>query len=197
MKTIFRVIYRQPLLGVIIFIAIGVWVWGMANRNRQNKYVQRFFSGVNGLFFLVGCGIILYSTVLGRTPGKVEICLIPFYTLYLAHEQPEMYRSMLMNILLFVPYGMSMPYILPKSFNRRIVSTVLSAIVLSLAIEVVQYVFRIGWTEIDDVICNTLGTTVGCFSYLISVIPQKPRNTMVEANSTSDKSCEGNSIWEE
>ena len=37
----------------------------------------------------------------------------------------------------------------------------LTAVLLSAVIEAVQYVFNLGWCEIDDVICNVLGAAIG------------------------------------
>ena len=65
----------------------------------------------------------------------------------------------------------------------------------SVIIEVIQYVLHIGRAEIDDVICNTFGATVGCFSYLVSVISKTTKNTTIKTNSKSEKLCEENKLW--
>ena len=54
----------------------------------------------------------------------------------------------LMNILFFIPYG---PW---KDNWKRVFVTVL---VLAAFIEVAQFIFKLGWREVDDVISNTLG----------------------------------------
>ena len=49
--------------------------------------------------------IILYATILNRTPGNYELILTPFAALSAARQQPELYRAMLMNVFLFFPLG--------------------------------------------------------------------------------------------
>ena len=46
--------------------------------------------------------------------------LMPFVGLIEAQTQPEMYRSMLMNVFLFVPFGLSMPHILPEKTPSKV-----------------------------------------------------------------------------
>ena len=52
--------------------------------------------------------IILYATILNRTPGNYELILTPFAALSAARQQPELYRAMLMNVFLFFPLGLTL-----------------------------------------------------------------------------------------
>lgn len=61
----------------------------------------------------------------------------------------------LLNILLFIPYGLLFPR---KDNWERVFAT---AMVLSLLIELSQFIFNLGWCEVDDVISNTLGAMIG------------------------------------
>ena len=61
----------------------------------------------------------------------------------------------LLNILFFIPYGLLFPW---KDNWKRVFVT---ALVLSLLIELSQYIFNLGWCEVDDVISNTLGAMIG------------------------------------
>ncbi len=71
-----------------------------------------------------------------------------------------------MNTLLFVPFGITLPYTLSKHYKKQnIVITVLSACVFSIVIEFTQYYFSIGRCETDDVIFNTLGAFIGASGY--------------------------------
>ncbi|WP_286954165.1 MULTISPECIES: VanZ family protein [Corynebacterium] len=79
------------------------------------------------------------------------------------------------NLLLFLPFGataLAVGKTLGKAARpsiRRLAFGVRGAVflgfLLSLAIEVSQYVFAIGYSDIDDVIFNTLGTAVGAGIY--------------------------------
>lgn len=61
----------------------------------------------------------------------------------------------LMNILFFIPYGLLFPW---NDDWKRVFVT---ALVLSVFIELSQFIFNLGWCEVDDVISNTLGAMIG------------------------------------
>lgn len=63
------------------------------------------------------------------------------------------------NILLFLPIGYMVSMLADRHF--RFLKTLLSGLLLSLAIESTQLIFRIGWFDIDDLIHNTFGTLTG------------------------------------
>jgi glycopeptide antibiotics resistance protein len=75
---------------------------------------------------------------------------------------------MLMNVFLFFPLGLTLPYALPEKWNRKGLLTIFLAQVFSIGIELAQYHFHLGRAETDDVICNTLGCVIGTLSYVIS-----------------------------
>ena len=58
------------------------------------------------------------------------------------------------NILVFIPFGALFP-------GKRWKWLVLTAVLFSTTIEIVQYALNLGWCEIDDVICNVLGVAIG------------------------------------
>ena len=89
-------------------------------------------------------------------------------------EIPGIYRSMQLNIILFMPFGMSLSFILPEKLRLKPLVTVCIALMISVTIEVCQYIFNIGMSEVDDVIMNTLGAAIGTLSYLlVSLILKK------------------------
>ena len=114
---------------------------------------------------------ILYGTVLERQPdGQSSLVLLPFHSFLEAQEEPEVYRSMLMNALLFLPLGLTLPFALPERVRRKILITILFAAVFSLAIEITQLILRMGRCETDDVLMNTFGAALGTLSYQINVL---------------------------
>lgn len=60
----------------------------------------------------------------------------------------------LLNILFFIPYGLLFPW---KDNWKRVFVT---ALVLSVFIELSQFIFNLGWCEVDDVNSNTLGVVI-------------------------------------
>lgn len=130
--------------------------------------------------------IILYATILNRTPGNYELILTPFATFTAAQQQPELYREMLMNVFLFFPLGLTLSNALPRKWHRwlRIILTTLIGCILSAGIEYAQYRYALGLAETDDVICNTLGAFIGSTSLLIAHAIEKHRERVRHTNMT-------------
>ena len=157
MDKIFLRIYAQPLYLVVaeIIFLIILWTWF---KNRYGKLL--WWKLFNLVVFVIVVLAILYSTVYSRTENFQAPVFIPFHSFYQAKTEPEIYRSMLMNIFLFEPIGLSLPNILPKKAHPVAV-TIIIAMLLSVFVEAAQYYFCLGRCEIDDVIMNTLGAAIG------------------------------------
>ena len=69
-------------------------------------------------------------------------------------------EGIILNILLFVPFG----YLVPSLFPR-LRHVVLLAFCVSLIIEVLQLVTRLGYADVDDLINNTIGAAIGTLIY--------------------------------
>jgi glycopeptide antibiotics resistance protein len=73
-------------------------------------------------------------------------------------EAKHFFINLLGNILLFIPF----PFVLVIVFNKKQPAYILlSAFLLSLFIEVMQFIFKSGVADADDVLLNTLGATIG------------------------------------
>jgi glycopeptide antibiotics resistance protein len=66
--------------------------------------------------------------------------------------------NILGNIAAFIPYGLLLPVVL--KFNK-IRLMLLHSFSLSLLIEVIQMIFRVGSFDVDDILLNTLGGFLG------------------------------------
>ena len=130
--------------------------------------------------------IILYATILTRTPEIPEVILTPLATFIAARQQPELYREMLMNIFLFFPLGLTLSNALPRRWHRwgRIALATLVGCILSAGIEYAQYRCALGLAETDDVICNTLGAFLGAVSLLVAHAIEKYRERAWHTNMT-------------
>ena len=69
------------------------------------------------------------------------------------------------NIALFFPLGACLVVMGQNSRHVRFGrgGTILLAMALSLGIETTQYVFSLGFSDVDDVVFNTLGASLGAF----------------------------------
>lgn len=89
---------------------------------------------------------ILTQTVIGRMVQSEPIFRGLFWEI-----QNGMWNDIRLNIILFIPLG----------FLIGGWKGLLMGFVLSCGIETVQFYGRLGYCEIDDVINNTIGTSVG------------------------------------
>ena len=140
----------------------------------------------NTVLACVAAFIILYATILTRTPGVPAVILTPFASLTAARVQPELYREMLMNVFLLFPLGLTLSNALPRKWHRwgKIALTTLAGCILSAGIEYAQYRYALGMAEVDDVICNTLGAFLGSTSLLIAHAIEKHKERAWHTNMT-------------
>ncbi len=79
-------------------------------------------------------------------------------------RDPRILRGIILNILLFVPYG----YLLSSLFTRlHGWQVVMTGFLFSLLIEMAQLITRLGYADVDDLINNTIGTAVGCLLHSV------------------------------
>lgn len=161
-------------------IVVSTVLWGFL-RGRSRKWQT-----VNAWLCVLTVAVILYATILTRTPSDYKPILTPFATFTAALQQPELYREMLMNVFLFFPLGLTLSNALPRKRHRwlRIILTTLVGCALSAGIEYAQHRYALGMAEVDDVICNTLGTFVGSTSLLVAHAIEKSRERVRHTNMT-------------
>lgn len=112
----FWFIYHLPLEVVAGAIAVSAPAWALAmwvaGLCPFVKRQPKILFGINLLLADISLGGIIALTLF-RTSGASDECiLMPFHAFIEAQEQVEMYRSMLMNVALFVPFGLTLPFTL-------------------------------------------------------------------------------------
>ena len=160
--SVFISFYVQPIIKSLIEVFAFYIIWVLLLLPDRKTIVKI----KNVILCLISIGLIICLTLVNRLESN-EISLIPFISFVYAQSEPEYYRTMLMNVFLFIPLGMGLPFVLPSRMNRKILIAVLVGALLSLLIEIVQYIFCIGRCETDDVIMNTIGTFIGTTSFWI------------------------------
>ena len=168
MGNIFHNIYAAKISTILIAIPVLLLVWSVIG---AAFYKQMRIIGA--VLVVVAVCAIMYVTVFSRNESGAGAYFVPFSSFERAKIQPEMYRSMLMNVFLFVPLGLSMPYVFGGGIAKRILLTILIGFLLSVTVEAIQYFGHLGMAETDDVICNTLGSAIGSCAYLLSLLWRK------------------------
>lgn len=114
--------------------------------------------------FLLYLAILLKITVFRSGFGGHGLCsgtivLVPFVELFGKTLQTSFLRFIYLfvgNLIWFVPFGAILPLL-----TQRRTSTILLGFFLSLCIEILQFIFGTGVSEVEDLILNTLGTAIG------------------------------------
>ena len=125
--------------------------------------------------FVVYCSLMLWL-LFGR-PGYVagipylqqlKVNLIPFRTLklffrLLSHYRPQLVQAAVINlagnVIMFLPLGLFLPLIAPKL--RKLQRTLLCAVLIIIAVEILQLLTLVGSCDVDDLILNLAGSTAG------------------------------------
>lgn len=81
--------------------------------------------------------------------------------------RPTDWMNIVLNILLFVPFGFFFP-LWSKKLDKFYI-TVPAGFLLTLVIEFLQYILKLGVFEWDDILNNTIGTLLGYCALQISV----------------------------
>ena len=152
----------------------------MAKKNRKVN-TQPFWR----FLFVVYCGVMLWL-LFGRSQGWTEgilyrqmllnnINLTPLLTIhnynYVVQQGPEhpyfthCVINLLGNVLLFVPAGWLLPKVFP--FQRNFFRFFVTCTGLILLVETVQLFTLLGSFDIDDLILNLAGMTIGFIVYHI------------------------------
>lgn len=114
--------------------------------------------------------MILWITVLGREPQLGSRFIYPpFHTMVTIWRDiwhMGIRSNFLGNMVMFVPIGILLPIVLEK---HKWYWTVGAGLSFSCTIEIMQLVLSRGCFDPDDMILNTLGTTIGYGFYRILI----------------------------
>ena len=117
---------------------------------------QKVLKAIKWVCLISYASIIIYLTVVRRSPKLRRIKLQPFWSYELLHDM-EYRLQIYLNIFLFLPLGFLVPY----TTGKKLLKTMFFGFLLSTLIEVAQYIFGRGLCEFDDVFDNTVGTLIG------------------------------------
>lgn len=141
------------LLIIILLIGLVLFV-----RNEGSiKGIRHTFSLllIEYLFAIYGATVLFRTTTTDR-----EYNFQPFWS-YINDEvksDVSLYSENLMNVVVFIPVGLLAGVAFLEMAWKKVLVIGLG---LSVGIEVMQYVFKKGFSEVDDVMHNTLGCAIG------------------------------------
>ena len=93
--------------------------------------------------------------------------VVLFYFLFFSEEMGRTYseRAYHYNLIAFMPFGSFLPIYSKRC--RNVWMTVLYSFELSLLVELLQLVFKVGSFDVDDLFLNTIGGLLGYLVYKV------------------------------
>lgn len=148
---------------IILLMMLLTWMNGNKSINRKKKDIKKEIIKKYFLFytFYVYCFILISITILSREPGSRRSVDLHLFSTFSNNLWENIFP--VENLLLFIPLG----YLLPLLWKRlnNVIATMLSGLLFSVMVEVIQYLTQRGYFQTDDIIINLLGTVIGYLCY--------------------------------
>lgn len=160
-------LYQSKLLLVLLIGAFLEILLLILLKKGYTKCEKNFcVTMINSLILSLTSACIFVLSLYGRTPGEnysFRFSLFASYIEVFELGDAELLLQNLMNILVYVPIGFSLPCCFEKfEKNRNMFLLILST---SLGIEMIQGIFCLGMFETDDIFGNVLGAELGFLIY--------------------------------
>ena len=146
----------SPLSFAISFIVIFVIVFLICRKRFSSLRTRLLFAIPASLY-----GALLICITLNVNRSDTQgLILNPIENVQALFTDMRVHqlRGMQSNIVFFIPCGVFSAIYFKR---KKLLFSFLFGAALSVSIEALQFVFRRGYTETMDVICNTLGATIG------------------------------------
>ncbi len=125
------------------------------------------------LYLLLLFYVCFFSEKYGRAAegGEYRYNLEPFREIIRYYTNLEtlgfgaVFSNLLGNVIAFIPFGFFLPIL--RRIHKSFFATLFYTFLLSLLIETVQLVTKVGAFDVDDLILNTLGGVVGYILFQI------------------------------
>ena len=135
-----------------------------------------------GVMFLYAL-ILFFLLFKKKSVGSFRtINLIPFRTIidYLFNEDVIVrsfaFSNIMGNIAIFIPLGIYIPLLINK---KSIFTNSAIVALISLCVEIVQYILVIGTADVDDIILNTIGGLLGILIFKLVYLIFKDKSKVV------------------
>lgn len=179
-------------ISYIYFLVLSLIIWIIyrvivCKKNYKINIFREVFINLFFLYFL----IVIYFTFFKYGILHLDLQMRSYANLIPLVETIKMFKDNFMglgnslynvlgNILLFVPLGFGIPLFFKN--HNRLGEIAFYGFLASLSIELLQYLTRTNFTDIDDVIFNTLGAIIGfiIFNLFILVVERTKLISLIE-----------------
>lgn len=127
---------------------------------------KRILQTLSTILFVIHTIFVVWMTLLKREPRvrarvfKPEMFWAFRGWINRAPDGKQESIQYIQNVLFFIPFGFLFPW-------KKWKPVFMTALMTSAIIEATQYIFNLGWCELDDVISNTAGALIGFGCYVI------------------------------
>jgi glycopeptide antibiotics resistance protein len=143
---------------------------------KNKKWVIAIAYALFVLYIFIAAALLFFSPYRQaayeiNSAGTNPYNIIPFKTIsnYIqasSHINQEIWISNLFgNVLAFLPLGFFLPLLFKR--YKGILRTTGAVLLATLAVEVLQYMTRVGSFDVDDIILNTVGGAIGYMLFAI------------------------------
>ncbi len=130
------------------------------------KTRKRKWKGVlKGALLLLYLVCLLSLTFLGREPEPERMAWTVFFGSFRRawdEQHTFIFWGIVVNFMMLLPFGLLLPW---GSSRCGVGRTALAALLLSVSIECIQYITRLGYFDVDDIITNVWGAAAGAGFY--------------------------------
>lgn len=117
---------------------------------------------------------LFFSEEYGRTGQSTDyrynLHLFQEIKRFIIYRKELGFKSFLVNIvgnvLAFAPFGFVLPIISPN--NRKFINVLILSFELTLGVELMQLLLKVGIFDVDDIFMNTIGGVLGYILFLIA-----------------------------
>lgn len=163
----FRYLPHAVAVGVGFVTVAAAWKNQQIQKKRKRLEQYRALHGGQLLaWFLVAVyfAMLISITLLSREPGSRTGVDLKLFETWGNQCLPD--RYFVENILLFLPFGCFLPIVWPQAEN--VLTLALSACMISIGIEMAQYITGRGYSQLDDIVTNTAGAVIGYLLFFIT-----------------------------
>ena len=151
------------IIGLLFFIGYKIIYQKLLHGKKKIKYKKLILCGISICYFSVIFGAVFLNR--SNVYGIINLHIFSSYIEAYHMMSSSLSRNIILNILLFVPFGILLP-LYNKKINK-LFKVVPIGFITSLLIEIIQYNTKFGIFEIDDVINNTFGVLIGYGLYKV------------------------------
>lgn len=167
------------LLVVILILLLFIFFYKIVYKKfMHGKKEIKFKKLVLPLIFTMYITVLLGATFLNRNyiyRGDINLNLFSSYKEAYVTASASNWRNIILNILLFFPMGFLLPLL--NKHLKKCYKTIGISFIITLIIEIVQAITKLGIFEIDDIFNNLLGSIIGyTFINIIFIIKDKESN---------------------